>query len=101
MDIAFWAAVAKVAKKILQVLLGDENGRKFTVRRYLGAKGECRFEVYNCVDLISTGEKNAGKLLDLTLVQEKKLAVESAENTEAQKRIYTAYTSGHFNRGVE
>ena len=29
MDIAFWAAVAKVAKKILQVLLGDENGRKF------------------------------------------------------------------------
>ena len=29
MDIAFWAAVAKVAKKVLEVLLGDKNGRKF------------------------------------------------------------------------
>ena len=29
MDIAFWAAVAKVAKKILQILFGDKNGRKF------------------------------------------------------------------------
>lgn len=29
MDIAFWAAVAKVAKKILEVLLGDKKGRKF------------------------------------------------------------------------
>ena len=29
MDIAFWAAVAKVAKKILEVLIGDKNGRKF------------------------------------------------------------------------
>ena len=29
MDIAVGAAVAKVAKKILQVLLGDEKGRKF------------------------------------------------------------------------
>ena len=29
MNIAFWAAVAKVAKKVLEVLLGDKNGRKF------------------------------------------------------------------------
>ena len=29
MDLAFWAAVAKVAKKVLEVLLGDKNGRKF------------------------------------------------------------------------
>lgn len=29
MIIAFWAAVAKVAKKVLAILLGDKKGRKF------------------------------------------------------------------------
>lgn len=29
MIIAFWAAVAKSAKKVLQILLGDKKGRKF------------------------------------------------------------------------
>ena len=29
MDIAVWGAIAKVAKKILEVLIGDKNGRKF------------------------------------------------------------------------
>ena len=29
MDVAVWGAIAKVAKKILEVLIGDKNGRKF------------------------------------------------------------------------
>lgn len=29
MDIAVWGAIAKVAKKILEVLIGNKNGRKF------------------------------------------------------------------------
>ena len=29
MCVAVWAAVAKVAKKILAILLGDKKGRKF------------------------------------------------------------------------
>lgn len=29
MDIGFWAVVGKVAKKLLQILAGDEKGRKF------------------------------------------------------------------------
>jgi len=79
--------------------LSDIDGRNFPVRRYVSANGECRFEVYNCADLIGSGLKNVGQLMDLTLVQDKKLAAE-ANREEAQKQIYQNYTSGHFKRGV-
>ncbi len=79
--------------------LTDENGRVFPVRRYLSADGDCRFEVYNCADLIGQGLKNAGKLLDLTLVADKKRAFE-ADTDEKQKQTYENYTSGHLKRGV-
>ncbi len=79
--------------------LTDENGRVFSVRRYLGGNGDCRFEVYNCADLIGQGLKKAGKLYDLTLVEDKIGAI-SATTDEEQKKIYTNYTSGHFKRGV-
>ena len=80
--------------------LTDENGRTFPVRRYKAANGECRFEVYNCADLISNGVKDAGKLLDLTLVKDKGAVMEAKENIEKQKQIYQSYTSGHYKRGV-
>ena len=80
--------------------LTDENGRAFPVRRYKGANGECRFEVYNCAHLISNGVKDAGKLLDLTLVNDKCAAVDAKETIEKQKQVYQSYTSGHYKRGV-
>lgn len=80
--------------------LTDESGRVFPVRRYLTADGSCRFEVYNCADLIGIGGKNAGKLLDLTLVENKKLAYLSKDEESAQKKVYANPTSGHYKRGV-
>ena len=79
--------------------LTDENGRVFPVRRYISANGSCRFEVYNCADLIGNGIGGAGKLVDLTVTQEKACA-SFANTEEKQKEIYTNYTSGHFKRGV-
>lgn len=79
--------------------LTDENGRVFPVRRYLSAGGACRFEVYNCADLIGQGVPCAGKLLDLTLVSDKEGA-SKADTDEKQKGIYEKYTSGHLKRGV-
>ena len=80
--------------------LTDESGRVFPVRRYVAADGACRFEVYNCADLIGTGAKKAGKLLDLTLVNNKKFALSAKEDEGAQKKIYANPTSGHYKRGV-
>ena len=85
-------------KKTLYTLT-DENGRVFPVRRYLSAGGACRFEVYNCADLIGQGVPCAGKLLDLTLVSDKEGA-SKADTDEKQKGIYEKYTSGHLKRGV-
>ena len=79
--------------------LTDENDRVFAVRRYLSATGECRFEVYNCADLIGIGIENGGKLFDLTLCKD--VSQGSQAQTEAQqKEIFTNYTSGHSKRGV-
>lgn len=80
--------------------LTDENGRAFPVRRYKGANGDCRFEVYNCADLISTGVKGGGKLLDLTLTKDKRVAMEAKDDIELQKKVYQSHTSGHYKRGV-
>ena len=53
--------------------LTDENGRVFPIRRYLSAEGSCRFEVFNCADLIGKGLKNCGKLLEDARLQVKKI----------------------------
>ena len=79
--------------------LTDENGRIFPVKRYLSAEGSCRFEVYNCADLIGQGIEGAGKILDVT-VTENKTAVCAAKTAEEQKQLYKNYTSGHLKRGV-
>ena len=79
--------------------LTDEHERQFLVKRYVDAKGVCRFEVYNCADLIGQGLEGAGKLLDLTLVENKACA-SLAKREEKQKEICKNYTSGHWKRGV-
>ena len=80
--------------------LTDEHGRIFPVKRYLGADGACRFEVYNCARLIGKGVDGAGQLLDLTLVEDKAAAIAVKDNEAAQKELYGNYTSGHYKRGV-
>ena len=80
--------------------LTDEGGRSFPVRRYIAGDGSCRFEVYNCANLVGKGLKGAGKLIDLSVTQNKRAAFEAKDNEDKQKQIYKTYTSGHFKRGV-
>ncbi len=80
--------------------LTDENGRVFPVRRYRSSTGECRFEVYNCASLIGTGVKGLGRLLDLSVTENKRLAAQAKDEEEKQKKVYDGYTSGHYKRGV-
>ena len=95
----FGKTCAKCDKKDIYTLT-DENGRKFPVRRYVSADGNCRFEVYNCAQLIGLGVDGAGKLLDLTLVENKEKAIAAKNNETLQKQVYETYTSGHLKRGV-
>lgn len=95
----FGKACASCDQKSVYTLT-DENGRAFPVRRYRSANGNCRFEVYNCADFISTGIRDCGTLLDVTLVADKNAAIEAKESIEKQKKIYENYTSGHLKRGV-
>lgn len=80
--------------------LTDENGRVFPVIRYLSADGNCRFEVYNCADLVGVGMQGVGKLLDVSLLPNKGMAVEAKDSEIKQKQIYKNCTSGHYKRGV-
>lgn len=80
--------------------LTDENGRKFPVARYTAADGSCRFEVYNCADLIGKGVAEAGKLLDCTLSRDIAACIAAINDEEKQKKIYPNHTSGHLKRGV-
>ena len=80
--------------------LTDENGRGFPVRRYVDADGNCRFEIYNCASLVGRGLVGAGKLIEITMQQEKALAVQTANDEGKQKKFYESYTSGHMKNGV-
>ncbi len=80
--------------------LTDEAGRVFPVRRYVSAGGSCRFEVFNCADLVGVGLAGVGQLLNLTLVEKREAAVVVRNNETRQKEMYTKYTSGHLKRGV-
>jgi hypothetical protein len=80
--------------------LTDENGRAFPVRRYVGADGSCRFEVYNCASLIGKGVSGAGRLVDVSVQEDKSSAVKAVDNEQQQKQVYSSYTSGHIKNGV-
>ena len=80
--------------------LTDENGRNFPARRYISADGNCRFEVYNCADLIGTGIDGAGKILDVSVLGNKSGAITAKDSEVKQKGLYSSCTSGHYKRGV-
>lgn len=80
--------------------LTDENGREFLAKRNVAGDGNCRFEIYNCADLIGVPPQGVGALMDLSVVKEKATAASAVHNEEAQKKVYKSYTSGHWKRGV-
>lgn len=80
-------------------VLTDENGRNFPVRRFIGGDGNCRFEVYNCANLIGK-TTNAGVLADVSVCHEKNIR-DLSGNIQAQKNRFTEYTYGHATRGVD
>ena len=80
--------------------LTDENGREFPVRRYQDARGECRFEVYNCASLIGNGLEGMGKLYDISVSSDKKQQFLTEQDLEKQKESLKRYTFGHATRGV-
>ncbi len=102
MDLCYcpFGKTCKACDKKTLYSLTDEGGRVFPVRRYAAADGTCRFEVYNCTNLVGLGVKDCGQLLDLTLEREPCVAVAAKNNEEEQKRVYKQYTSGHYKRGV-
>jgi hypothetical protein len=102
MDLCYcpFGRTCNVCDKKDKYTLTDENNRTFPVYRYTTADGSCRFEVYNCANLISKGVNGAGKLMDLTVTEDRKGAFEARNDEEKQKQVYQKYTSGHFKRGV-
>ena len=80
--------------------LTDENGRKFPLRRYKCADS-CRFEVYNCADLVS--EQNfSGTLIDATLEENPAELLKSISDIEKLKRHFNGgYTRGHTAKPIE
>jgi putative protease len=81
--------------------LTDENGREFPVRRYLSTTGECRFETYNCANLIG-GKYVSNKLLDCTLFSATEIEnlVRFCADEDKQKTLYPNYTAGHTKKSV-
>lgn len=71
--------------------LTDENGRAFPLRRY--AITDCRFEVYNCADLVCGGGLS-GKLIDCTLSDAREVT-NCLTKGEDLRKIFENYTRGH------
>ena len=81
-------------------ILTDENGREFLVRRYESADNSCRFEVYNCANLIAEKLDGVGVLTDLSVVDNKIAVIDSLTDIEKQKQLFKSYTSGHRKKGI-
>ncbi len=75
--------------------LTDENGREFSLRRYVSPSGACRFEIYNCAKLVAKTPKGAGALFDVSVCGNKNLI--KTETEEERKRLFTKTTAGHSN----
>lgn len=102
MDLCYcpFSKTCSVCDKKQVYTLTDENGREFPVKRYVAADKSCRFEVYNCAALIGRGVRGMGRLIDVSVTQDKTAILRAADDEEGQKKIYHAYTSGHLKRGV-
>ncbi len=96
MDLTYCPFEKTCAKcdKRQKYILTDENNREFPARRYELLSG-CKFELYNCADLIGEPVSGLGELLDLTFVEDKKSAIEGRASMERQKKFYQKYTFGH------
>ena len=80
--------------------LTDENGRKFPLRRYK-CTDSCRFEVYNCADLVSA-QNFSGTLIDATLEENPAELFKSISDIEKLKRHFNGdYTRGHTAKPIE
>lgn len=101
----FGKTCAECDKKPVYTLT-DEDGRKFPLRRYKSAAGDCRFEVYNCAELVGAGGASGAafvggvKTLDLSVFAARSEALEAIESEAAQKELYQNYTSGHRKNSV-
>ena len=73
--------------------LTDENGRKFTLKRYKIGEN-CRFELYNCASLVSCSVP-AGKLIDLTVTEPTDKVLKNIDDESALREIFKNYTRGH------
>lgn len=74
----------------------DSEGRKFPLRRY--KTSECRFEVYNCADLVTEG-CDAGRLIDCTL-SDNAAEISACSTREDFEKYYQNRTRGHFVNGI-
>ncbi len=72
--------------------LTDEAGRKFTLRRY--SFGDCRFEIYNCADLVSDNDVS-GRLYDFTCLDSAAEASAEAQRSPSLRNYLINYTKGH------
>ena len=82
--------------------LTDENGRKFPLVRYK-TSDFCRFELYNCADLVSVSP--VGSLIDCTLFGKSQLkevsnVVNCCDDINSLKELFPNRTSGHSNSPV-
>lgn len=77
--------------------LKDEGGREFSLRRYRFSGAWCRFEVYNCADLLTKTEANI--LVDCTLLPDQRI-VDGAGNDALLRKLLKNVTSGHENRSL-
>lgn len=77
--------------------LTDSDGRKFPLRRYKAS--ECRFEVYNCADLV-VRRVVLGRLYDLTLCNAESVSRKLGDTAELEK-IFKNHTRGRSVNGME
>ena len=83
-------------------LLTDENGREFPVRRYKDGFSECRFEIFNCANLVSgAAEKEIVPLVDLTCENDTSGVLRLYGDEEKQKAAFKNYTYGHAKNSVQ
>lgn len=72
--------------------LTDENNRRFPVRRY--TVGGCRFEVYNCANLVCE-QPRCGRVADLSVVDNKIKILNAFVSSKDMNKYFKNRTRGH------
>lgn len=78
-------------------VLEDEDGRKYTVRRY--KTSECRFEVYNPYDLISENDYECN-LFDFSIYNAE-MCEKLYNDKKNAKKFISNYTTGNLSKGIK